>query len=1090
MRFTIALCLGLLLSLNVFSQTKKNTSADIINKGIELHDESKYQEALDLYNQVSRNDSNYVWALVEKAITLNAMEQYQEVIKVCNEGFDKKTGYNSYFYNSLGTAYDMLGDKEKALETYQKALIEYPYSYTLYFNIGVTFEGLNDINSAIKAYKKAVELNIYYSSPHYQLGRIMYSQGKAAPAMYALSMYVLLDNQSERSRDALGMLQNMANGIIEVSENILPDEEPLEELELIIRSKLALSKKYKALTDLDDPYIKQLQVLCEKTPIQQENNNFWLKNYAPYFRNLLNSKFFEYHSYFIFKAYLNDMIDKWLSKNKSKNEEFLNWARGQLNSIRQYTVIDYEGKPYKAQQWFYDNNAINAIGNAQKKEDKEIYTGPWTYMFNSGKISTKGYRDQNGYRQGEWIWYHPNGIIEQKGNFINDKWNGPSIAYHENGNLRFEANYKNDSLDGDYLFYSKTGQLTNKVKYKNGKIVGKETYYHENGNISSEYYYNNGIVDSLAIYYYPSGQLNSRVEVKNQERNGNFISYFENGNTDSQGKYIGNEPVGVWKWYYETGELMAEGNFNIEGKFEGPYTRYRKDGSIEQTESYKDNLLDGVLTEFNDHNKKFSEVVYKLGIIQSFRYFNPDNNEELYSSGEMKNNVTSFKSYFPNGILRNEGKLKVDKRDGTWNVYKENGALDYIQEYTNDNTPNKIEYYYPDKTIRGIEYTIEDMNEGEVTYYHRNGILYLAGNFVKNQKEGDWKYFNQFNKLVGHEFYLNDKPNGYQIHFHSDGKLFRELYYLEGVLSKLISYDTLGNSIQEIKFDTNTIDVNLLSFDGKTEMKGTYKNGFKNGKFISFFSDGTISLEQSFLFDKDHGDYKNYYSNGNIASEGKFAYGKREGLWKFYHKNGKIKFIKNYKNGLAEGEYKYYYDNGAIQTTGQLKDDLKEGEFIYYAPDGEIQIKKSYKKGIFLAYTFLNKNGEFISLIQLKNETGKVIAYYKNGNKSTEFELVNGEYQNNNTDYYSNGKTQNSAIYTNNELHGTSKDYYENGILKSQFEYQFDMLHGTSTYYYENGKIERIENYQVNERDGVWQYFDINGNLTKTEEYKYDRKIK
>jgi len=431
---------------------------------------------------------------------------------------------------------------------------------------------------------------------------------------------------------------------------------------------LALSKKYKAIAGLDDPYIKQLQVLCEKTPTQPDDQNFWLKNYAPYFKNLINSKFFEYHSYFIYNAYKNEMIDKWLTKNKSKSEDFLNWAREQINSIRQYTIIEYQKKPYKTQQWFYDNNAINAIGNIQQKGDMEIYTGPWIYMFNSGKVSTTGFRDQNGNRQGEWIWYHQNGVIDQTGNFKDDKWNGGSIAYHENGLKRFETNYKNDSLDGDYFYYSKSGQLTNYATYKSGKIIGKETYYHENGNVISEYYYKDGLVDSLAIFYHPSGQLNSKVEVKNQKRNGNFISYFENGNIDAQGKYMSNEPVENWKWYYETGELMTDGNYSLDGKFEGSYTRYRKDGSIEQAELYADNKLEGLLIEYTDQNKKFGEVFYKQGIMQSFKYFNPDNNAEIYASGEIKKNVINFKSFYPTGIVRNEGIFKGDKREGKWNL--------------------------------------------------------------------------------------------------------------------------------------------------------------------------------------------------------------------------------------------------------------------------------------------------------------------------------------------------------------------------------------------------------------------------------------
>ena len=128
-------------------------STDSINKGIKLHDEENYNEALELYNQIERNDSNYVWAMVEKAITLNALGEYEKTIELCTEGINFNTSYNNFFYNNLGAAYDDQGENKKALVVYLKSVEEFPYNYSLHFNLGVTYENLNEINKAIAAYE-------------------------------------------------------------------------------------------------------------------------------------------------------------------------------------------------------------------------------------------------------------------------------------------------------------------------------------------------------------------------------------------------------------------------------------------------------------------------------------------------------------------------------------------------------------------------------------------------------------------------------------------------------------------------------------------------------------------------------------------------------------------------------------------------------------------------------------------------------------------------------------------------------------------------------------------------------------------------
>lgn len=67
--------------------------------------------------------------------------------------------------------------------------------------------------------------------------------------------------------------------------------------------------------------------------------------------------------------------------------------------------------------------------------------------------------------------------------------------------------------------------------------------------------------------------------------------YYKNGALKSECNYEKGIKHGIAKWYYGSGVLMMEGNFK-NGKRDGIFkTYYYKDGRIEYTLFYKDDIL-------------------------------------------------------------------------------------------------------------------------------------------------------------------------------------------------------------------------------------------------------------------------------------------------------------------------------------------------------------------------------------------------------------------------------------------------------------------------------------------------------------------
>ena len=94
-----------------------------------------------------------------------------------------------------------------------------------------------------------------------------------------------------------------------------------------------------------------------------------------------------------------------------------------------------------------------------------------------------------------------------------------------------------------------------------------------------------------------------------------------------------------------------------------------------------------------------------------------------------------------------------------------------------------------------------------------------------------------------------------------------------------------------------------VPFTGKTtgQVQGSFKNGKKEGSWVSYRDNGQLSYK---------GDYKN---------------GKQEGSWIDYFENGQLFYKGHYKNGKKEGSWVSYWDNGDLykEWTGTYKDGKK-----------------------------------------------------------------------------------------------------------------------------------------------------------------------
>jgi antitoxin component YwqK of YwqJK toxin-antitoxin module len=299
--------------------------------------------------------------------------------------------------------------------------------------------------------------------------------------------------------------------------------------------------------------------------------------------------------------------------------------------------------------------------------------------------------------------------------------------------------------------------------------------------------------------------------------------------------------------------------------------------------------------------------------------------------------------------------------------------------------------------------------------------------------------------------------------FFPNGKMQYAVDYKFGKPYTLISsYDEYGKPLNagDLKNGNGSISVfHPLTY--KLIYTTNFKDGDKEGAYVSYYSDGRSKESATFKKDTLIGDYIYLYHSGKTKETlHKSANGPDITLneynetgakvnTEFYHNAIKISSTKYDERGniIIDGklkgndfiEHRYYYnDSNKLLTKTHYKNLLKEGEFESYYENG---VKKSSEIYIHDTLTFENTwydNGKTKSVAKYKNGLldGLFVEYYYTGNKKTEQIYVKGLKNGAYTSYFNNGNKYNVGTFENDELKGKLDFYSEKGEYKGSKEYK------------------------------------------------------
>jgi len=1063
-------------------------SATVIKRGGELYGQQMYKEAIAEYLKVPRNDTNYIDALRDITYVYYLDSNYVESLASAKKGLKFFPNRADEWYNLLANAYDEMGDQQMAIAFYDSVINRYQNAYQPWYNKGILYYDKGQLNKARECYQRALLINPFYSSAHYQLGKIAYEQGNLVPAVLSFVTNLLINPNNTYRNNVVTRLSNiakMSDEAVKYAATKKPSaENDFELIQEIVASKLALDPKYKVKAGIDDPIVRLIQVILEKLEYDKNDQGFWMQYYTPFYTWLHLTDSYEPMMYHLFSGLEIKAVDAFVKKNKKAIDAMIPQVNKYLLNIKETQQLIADERNKQTIRYSFEDDDLVGKGKIEGtgKEAKEV--GDWEFYYSNGALRSKGNLNSDGKKNGPWKFYHRNGAVRESSRWLEGKAQGQILVYYDNGVLGGEYEYEKGELQGLTTEYYFNGLVKNTCQYKAGKKNGLLTEYTSAGIKSYEGGHTNDLEEGQVIFYHKNGKPSTIYQYANGQTVGPFTSYFVNGSKKMEGTFTSDKRTGAWKEYFNSGKLKEEYLYD-NNELTGACTSYYYNGNPAYKSNYEKGKLSGTYQDFGLDGKRYSSSVYDGGKLKELQFF--DKQGKLVSTANVRNGGGNFVYYDEHGVKASEAFFtKEGTREGLSTWFYRNGKISTTETYKNGELEGeKISYYKNGQVSLKMNYS-NGKEHGNKELFYINGQKQYAGMWQNGEPEETHLQYNELGTAEAMLNYQNGELSGFIEYYHPNGKKDYEQYYTNGWLQSVTQFDTLGGTLYHSSFANGNGAFELKKYNGKPYISIGCKAHFYNGEHTILFDDNNPS---SVYYHKNgtlNGPLKNYYYGNKLSYEGNYLMGEQQGRWNFYYENGKLSYTETYDNGRLNGPVTLYNEDGTMDREITYNEGEMDSTYKMFGDDGQLQLMLNYQQGKLVSYSYNNKNGQLLPAIPIINGTGTVTAYYKNGEKSAEFGIEEGEQNGPRKLYFSNGRLMLQVTRVFGYDHGAKKIFTKEGNLYKAQNYYYDKLHGPAITYYPNGNIRAEENWYLGFLQGDSKFYDNNGKLTETRTFYFD----
>lgn len=259
------------------------------------------------------------------------------------------------------------------------------------------------------------------------------------------------------------------------------------------------------------------------------------------------------------------------------------------------SIVDHytDGKASHARH-FHPNGKLMAEGRYAGQEKDSV----WTYFDTEGRKRSLEHWSA-GKKDGEQVTYYADGKVAEKSTWAKGVQQGPFEQYFDNGQVKHRATYAKGEAEGTVAYFYPGGKKEIEGRMVNGDRDGTWYYYNEDGTVQIQVLYKQG------------------VYVKDRKENGTFKEYYDDEQLKSEVAYKGGRKEGRFTEWNNDGTWVTRlVQVGPQGAERGDMERVLEGQTKRREGTYRNDLLDGEVKEYDEHGKLLRTVVYAAGKAQ------------------------------------------------------------------------------------------------------------------------------------------------------------------------------------------------------------------------------------------------------------------------------------------------------------------------------------------------------------------------------------------------------------------------------------------------------------------------------------------
>jgi len=326
-----------MLTIATYGQKDEEKAHELGIKAIEEMEAGNIKDARKLLEQSKELDPDNIAYPYEIAYTHYLDKNYKGAIKILKR-LKKHGQVDDRILQMLGNCYDIEGNPDKAIKTYEAGLKLFPNSGILYLERGNMELHKEKYNKALEYYEKGIEVEARFPSNYYWASKIYLSSSEEVWGLFYGEIFMNLERNSDRTAEISKLLYDTYKS--EITTN--GDSTKIDFCEIIMNVDDLVDKEkirfpfcmvfgqalIVSIVDIKSIDINSLDKIREgfvKNYYKMGHNNTHPNALIAYQKQIVEKGHLRAYNYWILMKGDKEAFSTWRDSNKDKWNNFITW---------------------------------------------------------------------------------------------------------------------------------------------------------------------------------------------------------------------------------------------------------------------------------------------------------------------------------------------------------------------------------------------------------------------------------------------------------------------------------------------------------------------------------------------------------------------------------------------------------------------------------------------------------------------------------------------------------------------------------------------------------------------------------------------